>query len=783
MQPSALAQTGALPATVYQPGWGDGGWEVSPEEAALPIASRSLTQIRSGRSRGFSFGVAALAAVAAVAAVYLVFRCSLYLANVSKSRRVLRFLAGSEGRKDKDPGEYCSAVADDPPTAAAAAAANGESGEGHLDKEVLLSRVHNYGVELTRLIKASTSSLLQLNSDYRAKCIAQLLCLSLAEYAALYSVLERRERAGVAERIRTISNTIWTLRRSFRSGSLTSTRTRHLNEMQSLLIKLTEIQPPPATIPESHRLQKVDKLLELQEVSLGQLNSGFFWLREALEHSKKARHEAEAARRTAAAARGAAEIAEAAAAVEAAAAAEVAAAARVANVVRAIEKTAQKRKDQVLNDPQLSHWLREAQPKNHYGITNRARIEAIAQQPLLAHHELLEALKATPLGSGEDPGDLVFADDSTEKQQATTPQSGYQTPPRRAKASPSVGPSSAPHPVWQQTLDRQSIGDGKGWVESSSFSAYPTMSTNAENADGAAAADAGAAGAAAAGAGAAGAAEVATAEDALLQAPSHSKVVYGFYEPNALSQVWVPAPGWVPVDSGVSAAIHPPPGFSPSYRFPQAGWPLAPSGATPVGMSSSIPAFPRPMRRPPRSTFPAAVSAAAAYAPEAYFLRPPGVPYQVVPAYPSAAGPWVPVPTLHVPPGSAASHLSTEASTSSQAGFRSSQDSSQPRDGAPLVPLSRMHPPASVSSSPAAASGREDPVDIFGSPITFREWGLPENAAPRRGAHVPPSRWPSRRDIAAGFGELEKLFGEASDRQQNKPVDRRNPPGSSSSRS
>ncbi|CDJ27919.1 uncharacterized protein EMH_0011570 [Eimeria mitis] len=430
-------------------GGSDRAREVPPGEVALPVTFRRIRQGWKGGFEGLSVSVATLAAVAAIAATYLVLHCALYLANARTDRAALRFLSGAEGTANKDHGEPCGALVGNP--AAPVAADSAEEGEGkalvkpeaeeeYLVEQDVLRRVSTYAVELARFIRSAEPLLRRLKTKLRAKCVAALLRLSLMEFAAVFTLLERKERAGMNETISEISSRLWDVRASLGSRGISRPQRRHFKCLYDFLGRITEVEPVAAKLAVRQRLLRIEHLLQLQDVALGQLDAGLFWLRASMKRLEKAKADAKAAA-AAAQSTGAAHSDAAEASVAAPAELVPTAAARVAAVVEAIEMTVRKRREQVLVDPVISHWLREVHVESlHYGIISRGRLEEITLRPLQTQQELLEDLQSTPLGSGDDPGEklrLVYGD----ARGGTASSSVPKAPCRKDKLSPSEKPS------------------------------------------------------------------------------------------------------------------------------------------------------------------------------------------------------------------------------------------------------------------------------------------------------------------------------------------------------
>ncbi|CDI86662.1 hypothetical protein, conserved [Eimeria praecox] len=322
--------------------------------------------------------------------------------RASSRREVERYLAGSEGRVNKGVGETCGDPVENPP----AAAAEEEAEEEALVEGDLLERARRYAVELRRLIDSSEPLVRQLNPQLKAKCISAFLCLCLVELSASFSVLEGKERAEMQREVTSIYRRIWSLRDSLGSVGISQTQHRHMKYLHLLLPRLAEVKPATAALAERQRLQILKLLLQLQEVALGQLNAGLFWLRASLGSCKKANDDAGDVADAAAAVEGSASTGEGAASTpeDAAAAAD----ARVAAVVEAVSLTAHTRKGQVLVDPLLSAWLRKVHTENpRHFLLGRGRFDQITQRSKPNHPELLKSLQTTPLGWGDEPWNHV----------------------------------------------------------------------------------------------------------------------------------------------------------------------------------------------------------------------------------------------------------------------------------------------------------------------------------------------------------------------------------------
>ncbi|CDJ48484.1 hypothetical protein EBH_0020640 [Eimeria brunetti] len=379
-------------------GSGDSAWESSPEEVVLPVTLRGLRERRNRRFGWIDSRVAALVATAAVAVAYLVLRCVLYLTSASK-RTAPRFLAGADGTTNKDPEVPCSAPSDGARGGATGAAADRKGREG-LDGRVLLERANRQAIELKGLIEGNRQLFLMVERDLRANCMTRLLCLCLVEFAALFSLVEGKDRVGIIARIYDISKEITVHRDALSKEGALYKRRRHLRFLHTLFDRLPQVGRPATALGEQERLVKMKELLSLQEVAVMQVQSGLSWLNKSLQPPGNATDEAKAA---ATATKGAAVDSRAAAA---------AYEARVTAAILAIERTVHQRRDQIITDPLLSHWLREVYNEEpRYGIMSSHRFAELVQSPLQPHSQLLEALQATPLGSGVVPWEWHVPED------------------------------------------------------------------------------------------------------------------------------------------------------------------------------------------------------------------------------------------------------------------------------------------------------------------------------------------------------------------------------------
>ncbi|CDJ36149.1 LOW QUALITY PROTEIN: uncharacterized protein EMH_0066320 [Eimeria mitis] len=664
MQISSAVEPGVVPTSLLLLGSGGGGWEVPREEFVSAVTSKRLPQKRDGRFGGLSLSVAFLTAVTTAAAVYLVLRCALYLTNVNKSRASLRFLAGSEEATNRDPGYSCRAPKEDRPAAAAAASSVDESGP--LDEQDLLARARRYTVELALLVKTSEPLVRQLSFDLRFKCIKTLLCLSLVETSALFSLLERRERSGMDADIYAIYRRIRTLRDTLTKDKIGRARERHINHLHKFLGRVQEIEPAASSLATRQRLSRIEQLLQLQEIALTQVNIGLFWLRGSLESSRDVGAADAAVEVTTTHTKGGAATS---------AEDQTATAATPSSVIAAIATTVYTRREHVLNDPLLSRWLRGVQPR-HYGLLNRTRMDEIAQRPLLSHPELVDGMLATPLGLGYLPCEYISAEE-IDPQQETASSSVREAASRRDGVSPQDDLSlragvSSKHP-------QQHSGKRAGAVVSTPGSASPSIST--------------------AGVGA----PAAQSQQRLLRARNQGNPVFRHKAPTAPQQVsWPAAPGRLQ-GSAVSAAPEPAAVPSAPTRAQQVTWASKVSDATSAEKTLRTPPSPELLPKPSPTFFRAAVSSAAAYAPEALTLRPPAAATQApVSSAPHSASVATPVkPGLL--PAPATARLPAPASRSPKAGIDRKASSSRHRRGPPSPSGPQLH--KFSSRSPASAGG------------------------------------------------------------------------------
>ncbi|CDJ48485.1 hypothetical protein, conserved [Eimeria brunetti] len=428
MQTAPVAEPGARPTSMQLLGGDNTAWEFSPGYFDLPVTWRNHRHRRIWGLGGLNASIVALATVATVAAVYLVLRCSLYLVNASKSKAALRFLAGAEETTNEDLKAPCSALEDDKSASPAATATDEEDEEeGTLVKDDLLARASRYATELARLVERNERLLLTLHPENRSKFTAELLCLCLTELSALSSLLEKRDRAVINEKITAISKALKAVKKTVENSKVSQARKRHIHYLYSHLRKISGIETAATALEERRRLIKVKRLLQLQEVALTQLNAGFAWLRDATGEAQPAATAGRGAAAKGTAKKGTAKKGTAkgtakgsakgvaASAEGTAAAGEVVDAAlenRVAAVILAIGKTVHERRDATLVDPLLSGWLRDVNTQNpRYGMMSSSRLGALVRSPLQPHSQLLEALQATPLGSGVVPWEWHLPED------------------------------------------------------------------------------------------------------------------------------------------------------------------------------------------------------------------------------------------------------------------------------------------------------------------------------------------------------------------------------------
>ncbi|CDI78563.1 hypothetical protein, conserved [Eimeria acervulina] len=777
MQIAAAAEPGARQTLLLG---GRGSFlEVSHKEAVLPVTMKRLPQRRNAGFGGLSASVAVLAAISAVASAYLVLRCAKYMANASKNTEALRFLADAHGKTNKEPREPCSAPEEEPPASAAAAGAAAAAGEEEeeesLVKQELLERVFLHAVELNRLVDISEPVVRQLKPNMGAQCISVFLRLALVELSAMFALLDENERYHVNREVRRLYSQIWTLRNSIGTMGISTSRYRHIKCLHVFLGRLKEVKPVTAALGERQRLLMIKQLLQLQEMALEQLNTGLFWLSVCVKDPTKAHDNARAA---AATAHGCAVAAEGSA---------TAADARVVAVVKSMEVTVSRRRAQVLGDPLLSGWLRELHTENiHYGLIVREAILRLTRPNNQSHRERVKALQDTPLAQGDEPWkstdlNVIKAQESA----AASTVGGLLIPGDHASPGGERLASLSPR---RSKVSSQDARRGNGTAGATPVSLPPSTSTAAV----AAAAEGG--------------------QETFRRPSCHME------EPllgvsSALSQVSAPAAAGRSQIATVSAALRRAGLPYVSTNPLEATWVSMASGVTSVGKSSNSHLSPEEIPRASQGSFRAAASAASAFSPEAFALSTANAGTQrVAPAVSSGAF-WPSLVTygkLPVDP-----HTWPPVSASSPAGSKSSPGASGPRFGGPLLPHERPHtaPGPSTSSfgaakaplsqtrgtygsalqgaaqfasasSGASASQRLPastlrsveshsssetkppgiPVDIYGTPLDFRLWGLGEAAPYRPVAGVWPNEEPdepSQEAIDAGFEQLARLFSGA----------------------
>ncbi|CDI75757.1 hypothetical protein, conserved [Eimeria praecox] len=420
MQTEAAAEPCSRLTSLQLLAWEDGPREVSPGDV-VSVSSRSLRRRRNRGLGGLSASLACLTAVAALAAVYLLVRCALYLTNSREDRTAFRTLAGAEERTSNGPGGVCGEVAEAPP--AASTAAEDEEGEEPLAKQQLLSQARHYAVELKMAIERSRSMLLRLSADLRAMCIAELLCLCVTELSALFSLLEKGQGEQIQEDMIQFSPKILALRRTLRKKDISNTRNRHIRSLHALFDEVTRVRDTAIDMAERERLMKMKQLGELQDLALSQLKSGLQWLKVALDSPVKSDG------RTSKGDAGAP------------VAPKSEAHAKAFAVIKAIEVTTHTRREQILRDPTFRYLLLEAHKKGcHYGLVSADRFASLTSQPPQTHSEAVEALKATPLGLGEEPWKLERLNE-IDAQQATASSSSPNAPLQGDEDSPPKSPS------------------------------------------------------------------------------------------------------------------------------------------------------------------------------------------------------------------------------------------------------------------------------------------------------------------------------------------------------
>ncbi|CDJ48486.1 hypothetical protein, conserved [Eimeria brunetti] len=703
MQIAAAAGPGALPTSLQLPPWGDSGLAVSAEEVGLPVSSGNLQKRQNGGLGRLNVSAAALATLAALVVAYFALRCALFLASNRRSIAGLRYLAGSEETTEKEAGEHCSAPAED--ESEAVAASEEEETEEVLVEEDLVKRARRYTIELADFIVRSEPLVRQLEIHLKSTCIAKLLCLSIVEMSALFTLLERRERAGMQAEISRIDKRIWHLRRFVRRRDTSVSRYRHIKCLHTFLEQLSEVEPAAAAFTERQRLVRIKQLLQLQELALAQLNYGLLWLREAVEGYKKAKNGMEAAAAAAhsaasaatrvAAATGGGPAADAAAAV-AAQGAVATAQYRIAAVVRAIEKTVHKRRAQILNDALLSKWLRTLHTAEvHYGMISSGNMGRASRRPRQNHPELVEDLETTPLGLGNEPWERITREE-IDRLQRTASTSPSEDPFQEDRVSPPDTLVSDSGSVLPLNVPRQGSLEGAGKTGSDQASSSPSTSA------------------------AAAAAPTADGNHTRVQATSHRKAVSHSPLHNVPSQVSPPALAWGLQTSAVSAASETAAAVSLDHtRAAQAPWtdkvPGSTSSRKSIGATPLTEALPR---RLPISSG-AVVSTAAAHTPEASGLPKPGAPARVSVAHPASARSWASVAAFGHLRSSTASHHSPAGSAQPAEGLKRASGVSGTDSRAPCLSLSnhRAAPPRPLPSIPAAeawpSQSRETDGNIF----------------------------------------------------------------------
>ncbi|CDJ60931.1 hypothetical protein, conserved [Eimeria maxima] len=411
MQTAAAAEPAALPTSPQLVGLGDSALKVFPGEVVLPLNSKSIRKRRNRGVKGPSIGVLALAAVAALTAGYLVVRCAVFLLNSSRSTGELRVLAGKENARQKDPVGACGSTEDDLRGAAAPAAHVVEEVDPS-DDSSLAVRARDHLAKLSILIRDHKHVVLELNPHLKAKCVAEFLCLAVVEVSALLSVLIPEQWGAMKRAIYSTSTFVWDIRKSFGGFDLTRTRERHISCLHKMLDALPKGPPPKQALPHGERVVKLREVLELQTLVLRQLEIGLGWLTNAVKSLQEETG-------------GLAELVAATTSTNSAADIGIAAAEgvsepvdsylsinsvahnRITAAVVGIELLVHERKDQILQDPLLSHLLRKIHPPGHYGITNRHRLDYLSMQGVKPHGELLNALRKTHLGTYKPPWETV----------------------------------------------------------------------------------------------------------------------------------------------------------------------------------------------------------------------------------------------------------------------------------------------------------------------------------------------------------------------------------------
>ncbi|CDJ27916.1 LOW QUALITY PROTEIN: uncharacterized protein EMH_0011240 [Eimeria mitis] len=833
MQAAAAAELRTLQTSVQQAGWSGHGREIAPGEVALPIVSRILPQKRNvsvgGLSvsavalaavpqkrnvsvGGLSVSAVALAAVAAVTAVYLVLRCAVYLANASKSRVALRLLAGEEKITDKGAGEPCgdseenrlTATATDPP---------GEE-LGTPDEQDLLKRALRYITELKQFILSIEPVMMQLNVGRRAKCVAIFSVLSLVEFSALYSLLEREQRAGMNAALNAIYKRLWFFRTTIGKANVTKSRHRHFKCVFEFLQRVKGIKPTASALPKSQRLLKIKDLLQLQESALALLKSGLVWLRESLESFEEANdgvQRPDAAVGPAAGAEGTA----AAAVGPAAAAANT----RVDCVLQAIQKTAYERREQVFLDPLVGAWLREVNtPDKTYGIFRPKYLEQVLQKSPKGQEELLEDLLKTPLGSGDSHREGTRIKE-VDAERGAASSSESEAPSKRDEASPPESPRRAFPALEPLDFHHQGSREGHSSTGSAPVPRSPRTSTAAANAPSAAA-------------------DVPPAPSAKgrsshVQAPTHRKTGLPHSAPTVLPKLSPSAGAGRPRFSATFAA--PKPATLPLVRArePRFAWASKVSDVMSTAESSDPLPSPKPLPGLSPGSFRAAISAAAAYTPENSTWRPPAaatqapdfsVPNSASWASPVSLGIWHPLAASQWSPGATAPRqggfdrsprpswplrsppahtISSRYPSSAGAGGASPLQRRVPDEGFPpgtgrfasAPSASRWHLPPSQPLSPSpwlpaeyrsasGTAGQEDSPEVDTWPFTSRVWGPLGTAPPVTGMGYFPTEVPdepSHPEASSGHAQLAKRLEAAADQHLGEATPPWHPPDSSDS--
>ncbi|CDI75756.1 hypothetical protein EPH_0006120 [Eimeria praecox] len=623
-----------------------------------------------------------------------------------------------------------------------------------------------------------------------------------------------QERTNISEQVEGISDLFYSLRYSLGKMYVPHARSRHIKYLHALFRKVINVTPATEALSQKERLLKIKHLVLVQEVALEHFRAAMRWLNACIRQSNKGK---KGPKRAAQAVKGGARHP------ETTTTTEDDVSARLESVIVAIEETSHKRREQVFRDPGLSRWLREEHTKgSHYGIMSAPRIEKLTQMPLQTHRERLEDLQSTLLGSGKEPWEQIKLKDARGRQ-AAAPSSAAETPARGGNAPPSDSPGTAPLAHAPTRHRRQGPSNGADNAESVPASASSSTSTEAPippppAADAAAAVTD------------AGAVAAAKGKIAVSNAPRHKGVPRTAMS-SALTRVSLSGASEPPAVSAMSAAPQRAPassalrGASPSVRT------LGVRDMASVGVPSHSPQPPKSMLRPSHRSFRTAASPTVALRrPRAFSLAVPRVAAQALDASAASVGRVASAASLSALDASAASHPSAAASALPH-GFEWAPGAQRPLLRAPLEPqrdaASNLHPSsastgwelplqtawgdawgdasslrntgifdsgssalllATSASNPLLASfGRpaesrssaetpegEMPVDVYGSPLTFRVWGLEEGTPGRpeeeeafgrsTGALLPSDapRPTSPETIAAGFDQLKKLFSGAS---------------------